>query len=232
MNYKKQLFLLHHAGGSSYSYQFLKPYLDEFECITLELPGRGRRMEGSLLTDFDTAVYDQYQQLLMHLKTRNFALYGHSMGAYMALRLVNLLEKEDSQPSFLFVTGSVGPKAKSGKMRHLLRKNDLINEIKALGGVPEDILKNNGFMQYYLPIIRADFELIEKSDLINEPPVNVPIFAIMGNEEHNYKNISQWEVYTTKQFDYEILEGNHFFIYKHAQYIASKLKYLYEETNL
>ncbi|QIH33430.1 alpha/beta fold hydrolase [Sphingobacterium sp. DR205] len=230
MNKKKQLILLHFAGGSSYSYQFMKPYLDGFNCISLELPGRGRRMENKLLIDFDAAVFDLYQQILLNLKTSPFVVYGHSMGAYLAFRLTYLLEKNGTPPTYLFVTGSAGPKVKFEKKRYLLDDKNLLNEIKAMGGLPEEILKNKDFTDYYLPIIRADFELIEKSNLINESPVNVPIFAIMGNEEERYRKISEWQIYTTAQFNYEILEGNHFFIYRHAQYIASKIKYIYEKN--
>lgn len=230
MNKKKQLVLIHFAGGSSYSYEFMKPYLGDFNCISLELPGRGRRMKNGLLVDFDTAVFDLYKQILVCLKKGPFVIYGHSMGAYLALRLTNLLEKNDFPPVYLFVTGSAGPKVKFNKKRYLLEEKALLNEIIAMGGVPEDILTNKDFTDYYLPIIRADFELLETSNLINEPPVNVPVFALMGNEEQHYRNISEWQTYTTARFDYEILEGNHFFIYKHAEYIASKIKYIYEKS--
>lgn len=221
---KTQIFLLHYAGGSSYSYQFMKPYLEDFDCILLELPGRGRRMASEPLIDFEKAVYDLLKQVLIHLKTSKFIVYGHSMGAYMALRLVNLLEKKGCKPSHLIVTGSAGPKIKAKKKRYLLDNQDLSNEIKAMGGISNELLKSKEFMDYYLPIIRADFELLEKSDLVNEPPVSTPIIAIMGNQEEHYKQISQWQPYTTAQFDHEILKGNHFFIHEHAQYIASKIR--------
>ncbi|MCT1525799.1 thioesterase II family protein [Sphingobacterium lactis] len=226
MDKRKQIFFLHHAGGSSYSYQFLKPYLCDFNCLTLELPGRGYRWESDFLTDFDAATFDLYKLILENLQTTEIILYGHSMGAYMALRLANLLEKKRILPIHLIVTGSAGPKTKLNKKRYLFSENDLKKEIKAMGGVQDDILQNREFMDYYLPILRADFELIEKSDMACEPPTSTPIFAMMGNEEEHHEKILQWKAYTKAEFGFEILEGGHFFIYKHAEYIASKIKQL------
>jgi external thioesterase TEII len=45
---KPQLFLLHFAGGSCYSFQFMLPYLKDFNVLPIELPGRGRRIKESL----------------------------------------------------------------------------------------------------------------------------------------------------------------------------------------
>jgi external thioesterase TEII len=68
-------------------------FLREFDVIPLELPGRGRRMVEDLLKDFDMAAEDIYNQLTAKLSSDRFLIYGHSMGAYLALRVANMLEK-------------------------------------------------------------------------------------------------------------------------------------------
>src|SRR5262249_8544650 len=106
---RPQLFLLHFAGGNCYSFQFIMPLLQRFEIIPLELPGRGRRMKESLLKDFDLAAQDIYHQLTGKLTSASFIIYGHSMGAYLALRVANMLEKAGKFPAFVIVSGNAGP---------------------------------------------------------------------------------------------------------------------------
>ena len=84
--------MLHFAGGSCYSFSFIAPILEsQFEVIQLELPGRGKRMDEVLLTDFDAAARDVAQQILEKLDDQDFLIFGHSMGASLSLRSVNLL---------------------------------------------------------------------------------------------------------------------------------------------
>jgi surfactin synthase thioesterase subunit len=42
----------------------------------------------------------------------------------------------------------------------------------------------------------------------------------MGSEEENSNVIENWKNFTHNSFTHQILSGNHFFIYKHAAYLA------------
>ena len=61
---KTQLFLLHFAGGSCYSFDFLNDTLSKkFECHALELPGRGKRNQEKLLLHKEEAIQDYCDQI-------------------------------------------------------------------------------------------------------------------------------------------------------------------------
>lgn len=225
---KPQLFLLHFAGGNCYSYRFLTPWLSDFDVVALELPGRGRRLGEELLKDMDACALDISRQIINVLRSDCFLIYGHSMGASLTLKVANVLQNENKFPHYLIVSGNPGPGIKSDKNLHLLTQIDFINELKLLGGIPSELLFNEELFSYFEPLLRADFEIVEKSDLISEPPVNTPLFAIMGTEEDNANQISNWRRYTRKQFDFEILEGDHFFIHKHPQRIADIITKCYK----
>src|SRR5580658_7228117 len=137
---KPQLFLLHFAGGNCYSFQFLQSWLGGFEVISPELPGRGRRITEPLVKDFDTAARDMYEQIRRRLTGRPFLLYGHSMGAYLALRVTNLLEKDGTPPAHLVVSGNAGPGVKKERKVHLLERPSFIAELEKLGGVPKEVI--------------------------------------------------------------------------------------------
>src|SRR5215217_4762997 len=137
---KPQLFLMHFAGGNCYSYQSIINLLKEFDVISLELPGRGKRVKESLLTNFDLAAQDFYSQIVNRLSNAPFFIYGHSMGAYLTLKVGQMLENESKFPSQLFVSGNAGPKSGVNKKRYMLPDKDFIEEIMVLGGLPEELV--------------------------------------------------------------------------------------------
>jgi surfactin synthase thioesterase subunit len=229
---KPRLFLLHFAGGNSYSFQFLTPLLDGFDVIPVELPGRGRRIKEALLNDFDQAAIDIYGQINARLNDAGFMLYGHSMGAYLGLRVANLLENAGRAPDHLIVSGNAGPGLKKRKYIYSCEKEELIDELENLGGVPAEVLDNEELFGFFEPILRADFEIAERNDLALEPPVQAPIFAMMGSEEDNVGRISNWGRFTRAEFDHKILQGGHFFIQQHPREVADVIRNCYLRTML
>jgi external thioesterase TEII len=221
---KVPLFLIHFAGGNCYSFDFMKGLLREFEVVPLELPGRGRRISEGLVKDFDLAALDIYNQIARRpaLPSR-YLIYGHSMGAYLALRVSNLLERSIYPPSYLIVSGNPGPGIKEDrgpKRRYLMAREELIGELEGLGGMSEELLANADLFDYYEPVLRADFEVAERNELSDEPATTCPLYALMGNQEEQANKIVNWSKFTKSSFKFEILEGDHFFIRRHPERLA------------
>jgi external thioesterase TEII len=229
---KTQLFLLHFAGGNRYSFQFLLPYLKSFDVIPLELPGRGRRMGEPLLRKFDVAAQDMYDQIIPKITSPDFMIYGHSMGAYLGLRVSVMLEAAGKTPAYLFVSGNAGPGMKEGDRSFLLNRQDFADELKRLGGIPEEFLADDELFELFEPILRADFEIADRSALHNEKPTSAPLFAMMGNLEEDVNDIANWGNYTKSTFASEVMEGGHFFIHKHPARIAGIIRSCYDKTIL
>jgi surfactin synthase thioesterase subunit len=227
---KAQLFFLHFAGGSVYSFNAITSRLKDISVIPIELPGRGRRIQERLLQDFDMAATDLFNQIVLNLNGAPFLIYGHSMGAYLGLRVSNMLESVGRPPSYLIVSGNAGPgiKSEGAVKRYLLGKEAFIEELKTLGGVPEQVFHDPELFNFFEPILRADFQIVETNELANEPAVAAPLYALMGSEEKNVDQIANWGRFTHSDFCSEILEGNHFFIHKHASQVAQILRGLYE----
>jgi external thioesterase TEII len=224
MKDKPQLFLLHFAGGSCYSFQYLYPLLSDFQLIPLELPGRGRRFNESLLRDFNNAAKDIYYQVRSKIASSNFIIYGHSMGAYLALKVCSLLELDHTPPRCIVVSGNPGPGIEFNKQRHLMERSEFIKELKELGGFPSELLGNKEVFDFFEPVLRADFELTEKDHTCANCTISVPIFAMMGDREERVAEICNWSKFTRAVFLFEILEGDHFFIHHHSRRIAQVIK--------
>jgi len=217
---KVQLFLMHFAGGNSYSFQFLAPMLSNFELVSLELPGRGKRMAEPILHDFGAAAADMYKQVKAKLNGDKFLIYGHSMGAFLGMRVAAMLDKEGKPPAYLFVSGNAGPGLEREEKDYLLPDQEFMDMLIKMGGLSPELLENKELLDFFLPIIRSDFEVTGRVDPPAEDPISAPIYAMMGTEEDEVEKIDNWKRFTTALCETEVMPGDHFFIHKHAQKIA------------
>jgi len=221
---KYQLFLLHFAGGSRYSFEFLKKEMPNVDFIPLELPGRGKRHREELIKNKSEAIDDYYNQIKALRNGEPYIIYGHSMGAVLGLSVTAKLETAEDAPELLIVSGNAGPGVKSAKdfLYHELNDVRFKEELLELGGIPTEVIENEELFNYFSPIIRADFECLEKDPFSEEhQKVKTAICALMGADEENFDQIENWNKYTHTRFTHQILSGNHFFIHKNAAELAN-----------
>ncbi len=236
MKERCQLFLLHFAGGSCYSFDFFKKQIDpDIEFIPLEIPGRGKRFREELLKNKKSVIDDYFNQISNLRNNQPYLIYGHSMGATIGLSVTEKMESIEDPPCHLVVSGNPGPgikecnRSKEKIKRYLMKDDDFKKELRKLGGVPEEVLQNDELYKFFSPIMRADFEVLEKDNFSEEGiQLKTPIYALMGSDEETSSKISNWNAFTSKKFTSEILEGNHFFIYNHTEKITRVLEKCFE----
>lgn len=226
------IFCLPFAGGNKYSYREYKEMAPSFiNFICLEYPGRSSRIKEPLLTDAHELVDDLYKIIINQIDDGDYAIYGHSLGGLLTYLLTRKLKENGHKlPVHLFITGTTGPSSKSRgeKTRHLLPRNEFIQELKDLKGMPDEILNNDELLFYYEPILRSDFMASENYIHEVADPLEIPITVITGKEEDmEISDIELWQKETIYEIDFRRLPGNHFFIYKYAnaiiQIISKKL---------
>jgi medium-chain acyl-[acyl-carrier-protein] hydrolase len=213
-----KLFLLPFAGGSAVSYFKWKPYLaDGITMIPLELAGRGRRHGVPFSQSMKEAVDDLFEALLEHLEWGEpYAIYGHSMGAMLAFELYyTLLEYKRPLPVQLFVSGCRAPHIRKDRpdISHL--PDDLLKEeLRKLGGTPAEVLNSKELMDYCLPIIRADFRILEDYRFEKKRVPMTCGVALFGgtSDEISRQELLQWEVHTKGGITLDMFPGDHFFI--------------------
>ncbi len=219
-----QLFLLHFAGGNVYSFEFLRKEIKALDFIPLELPGRGKRHKEKLIINKDQAIEDYYKQIKSLRNGEPYMIYGHSMGAALGFSVAVKMEADGDNPELLIVSGNPGPGIKKNKdfLYHQLDDLNFKKELMILGGIAKEIRENNDLFDYFLPIIRADFECLETGfSSEKDLKINTPIYALMGSDEDNGDKIENWKNFTNNTFTSEIWNGDHFFIYKSAVQLAS-----------
>ncbi len=234
MKFIGQLFLLHFAGGNKYSFDFLTKEIrkrtSEIELIPLELPGRGARFNEELLLDKIKAIDFYVNQIKKERTNIPYLVYGHSMGATLGLSVIRRMENYNDPPLQFIATGNAGPGVidkldeNFGKKKYLLNDKDLKNELRRLGGVPEEILHDDELFVFFSEIIRADFQLLEEKENYEiGMSINTSINVFMGDEERTSNQIDNWRNYTKSHFEKQILSGNHFFIYNHTKEIVDAI---------
>jgi len=221
------IFSIPFAGGSVYSLKPFEIYMNEgVRWIPLEPPGRGRRIREPLIRDLQQMAADIFNQVRSGLD-EPYAFYGHSMGAMLAYLVTRMaLDADLPPPTRLFLSGCGAPASKS-KMpgRHKLPKTEFWKALKELGGSPDEVLQNEELQHYFEPILRADFEAIEKYDYQEATPFDIPVTVIIGYDEFvTREEAEQWQMETRAPIDVISYPGNHFFIFDRAFDIARLIK--------
>lgn len=224
---KIKIFALPFGGGSKYSYRALERLVpDNFEWETIELPGRGARMQEPLLTDIHAMVEDIFRQIRSRLHKMEYLVYGHSIGTLLAYELTKKITMAGlRRPLGLFLTGREAPSTKNELKIADCEKNAFWKNVQELGGLPEEILGNTELKDFFEPILRSDFKAIE--NYLYQPmdqPLPVPIFIRFGIEEGlSDADIYDWQKETLFMLDAQVVPGNHFFIFQHPEQIMLQI---------
>lgn len=220
------LFCLPHAGGSAGFYLPLKEFLPPWlHLVPLELPGRGLRSAEPLCTEFEHLVKDavtQIREQLIREKTSRYALFGHSMGAWLGYYAAR--ELTAMPPSQLFFSSPPEfwhEKKKGGKPLeyHKLPHEAFFAVLRKMGGLSADVLASPILLAYIEPIIRADFAALASCRFPLLPPLDLP-FTLFGGSEEPLTMVSHWAARTTGNFTWRVFPGGHFYFSENWERLA------------
>lgn len=203
------------AGASKFSYNLLVKNLPSYVVpLHPELPGRGSRIREQLLYNIPDMVDDLYKQLEKEVQNGRYVLFGHSMGAILGYELIKLLQKKEKPlPAKLIVSGRKGLFAEKRTMYHDLPSVDFRKKLKELGGCPEEVLNSDILMDFFEPIIKADFAAVEQFNT-TIVKINVPITVLHGVGDVDAENqFPQWFDVASQQVPVYSFPGKHFFIF-------------------
>lgn len=180
--------------------------------VPLELSGRGIRMAEALYNNFDEMVMDIYAFMLPHISDGSpFAIFGHSMGGYIAYELSERFRSFNLE--HIFISGTRPPEFSMSKLDYETDE-ELIEKINNMGGTPSELFENRDFLNIFLPIIRSDFRNI-KNHLFIKKTISTPSTILHGlHEEYNVEDVYAWNKYFYNKPKTLLFDGGHFFIQK------------------
>lgn len=228
---KPQIFILHYAGGNSYSFQKLVEKLrPAFEVEAPELPGRGRRINEPLLLNKKDAIADLLRQIREKRSGAPFVVFGHSMGASLGFHIVKELEALGDAPTCFIASGNPGPNVKDLNQYAHLPRDQFFSKLREMGGITDELSANEELLEFFEPILRADFALLERKEDAVSFKIKTPIHAIMGNREEYVQHIENWRKYTSGNCQHNVLEGNHFFVFDHLDRVRAIIEKAIKEA--
>jgi medium-chain acyl-[acyl-carrier-protein] hydrolase len=212
-----RLFCFPYAGGSSFIFRTWSDSLPpSVEVCTIELPGRGRQIQLPPFHRIEPLV-NAIASVISPYLDKPFAFFGHSMGGLVSFELTRLLRQNYGLlPVHLFISGRRAPQLPDSKLPiHNLPEPEFIAELHRLNGTPPAVLENTELMQLFLPILRADFAVLETYIYRLEPLLECPITVFGGLEdtEVDCNQLQAWQEQTKADFNLHMFPGNHFFIH-------------------
>jgi medium-chain acyl-[acyl-carrier-protein] hydrolase len=180
----------------------------------VQLPGRGNRLGEPAYTRLPPLVEALSAALLPYFDVP-FAFFGHSMGASIGFELARRLRRlRAPEPFHLFVSGRRAPQCPdTDPPTYHLPEPAFINQLRQLNGTPQEVLEHPEIMQLLLPLLRADFQLIQTYVYEPGPPLACPITAFGGIEdpETDRDLLERWREQTVADFSLQMFPGDHFF---------------------
>ncbi|KTT28369.1 thioesterase II family protein [Pseudomonas rhizoryzae] len=210
-----QLFCLPHSGASAMVYARWRRLLPAWiEVRPVELPGRGRRFDEPFATDL-RLLARQLAAEIAPATARPYALFGHSLGALLALEMAHALSEQGAPaPRALLASGTEAPTRRDdAELRGALSDESLIARLRSLGGTASAVLEDAELMALTLPVLRADFHLCGHYQPLARPPLSCSLHVFAGREDDASEVVMQaWQQETRGAFSLDWFQGDHFFI--------------------
>lgn len=207
------LVILPCAGGSSFNYKKLQ--FDDSVKI-YEYAGHWTRAEDDLDVDFEHLVSKFVDEITPKLNNGSISMFGHSMGAIVALSSVKLFQRKEIKVTHLYVSACGSLQKTCNIFNNIIDDDNIIRFLSDVRQVPLKVLSSVFFAENLLPAIRNDFKLLGEfsKNCIELDKVNVPITCLCGQNDPlvSADDMSYWHKYTISSFEMYEFPGDHFFV--------------------
>lgn len=146
-----------------------------------------------------------------------FAFYGYSNGALVSFELARELRRRGMrEPVHVFAAACPAPHLPDKDPPiHALPDDEVVAEMRRLGGTPDEVLQSEELMRLLIPLLRADAAIHETYVHRDEEPLGVPVTAIggMSDPKADRAEMEAWRLHTRGAFSLRMIPGDHFFIH-------------------
>jgi len=211
-----RLFCFPYAGAGAWIYRAWSDLLpDLVEVCGVELPGHGSRIHEPSCTRLVELARQTAAGLRPYLDVP-FAVFGHSIGGLLGFEFARTLRREGSRfPNRLFVSAVAAPHVQDRANRtDKVTDGELIRTLVELGGTPREILEDPELADLFLPVVRADLQLLETYGYVAEEALACPIsiFGGMDDPLTAREGLEAWRDQTSASFSFRQFPGGHFFL--------------------
>ncbi len=226
----RQIVMFPYLGGSGASLFKLAKELDErSDCdIFVAFPPGHMGSEIELYNNLEDLL-ELYCTHVKDILKPNSIFFGHSMGGVIAYYLAKRLWEyvPELKPASIILSASPAPDFMFGKNLSTSDDAILLKEMERLGGTPEELLENRELLDYFLPIFRADYKILEDASKISPQSLNIPAEFILcyKDEMTQVKNLLQWKKYINEACMIRTMpeDAGHMYLTKYADLVADMI---------
>lgn len=213
----RRLVCFPHAGGSA---SFFREWsaLRGSAVYAVRYPGRAERMAEPCATDL-RAMASEVAEALLPLADRPLALFGHSMGAAVALETARSLQARGVHIVHLFASGSRNAPLPTPEPFTEDEDDDatVAARLVGMGGTDPELAADPFFQQLVIPYVRADGRLFHGYTMTPAPVLTCPVTTIVGDCDADADR-RPWPELTYGPFRERTMRGGHFYLIDEPPY--------------
>ncbi|MES2039343.1 MAG: alpha/beta fold hydrolase [Pseudomonadota bacterium] len=210
------------AGGSSYSYARLSRE-HAHEWLVLDPPGHGSNMRQPLMHSIPEMVSALLEPTLRATAGNPYILFGHSMGAYIALAMLDrLVELGASLPQRLVLSGAAAPHSRALQHHAELPHKEFLEWVANMGGISAEVLAEPQLVELFEPILRADIGAAEAYIDGSLRQYDVPVRVLLGQDDRiALADGRPWAECFVHAPEVHTFAGGHFFLFDEVEKVQS-----------
>ncbi|MFI9393191.1 thioesterase II family protein [Streptomyces bauhiniae] len=206
-----------HAGGSA---SFFREWAAVPGCTVhaVRYPGRAERLAEPCATDL-RALADDIARALLPLADRPLVLFGHSLGAAVALETARSLQDRGVGIAHLFASGSRNAPLPEPEPFTDDDEDDatVAARLVAMGGTDPELAADPFFQELVIPYVRADGRLFHSYAMDPGPLLTCPVTTIVGDADAD-ADLRPWPELTSGPFRERTVRGGHFYLIDEPPY--------------
>jgi surfactin synthase thioesterase subunit len=220
--------LLPYAGGSASSYwSWANLFPADVAVSAAQLPGRQDRWQEAPYTDFGTLVSDLADEITDAAAGNPYVLVGHSLGAAIGYEVAREMRaRRASAPALLVVSAAAAPYVTIDSVTaDRLSDRELIEETRAWGQLPAQVLDCDELLELVLPTLRADIALADSYRYVPSAPLSCPVSVFGGRQDPFVPEaaLKSWTDLTSNRAVVRVYDGDHFYLWGREREVASAI---------